>query len=154
MSYKVNGFDGTQTYFVSDEAELLALQANKFLRGTFLLGTKEDAEAFLAEKQAEILSKEAARFSVCATFVNGFDHVWREVRDDDPEDTVCQVFDTIVGQYTQAASKPEAYKLNEEKKKQFLDSIGMGAVIEIPVDKEPLSSAVAKEANQIPVEKM
>ena len=71
------------------------------------------------QKQADVLAYEAVRFSVCATFVNGNDTTWREVQDSDPEDTICQVFDTFTGQYTQCANKTEAFALNDQKKQEI-----------------------------------
>lgn len=92
---------------------------------------KADAEALLAKVRAEVLEKEATRFSICATFINGNNTTWREIQESDPEDTVCQVFDTFSGSYTQVATKTEAYALNEQKKQTFLTSSGLDAVIEL-----------------------
>lgn len=107
MIYKVNGFNVEPTYF--DD--------------TTNPNAKAEAEALLAQKQADVLAYEAVRFSVCATFVNGNDTTWREVQDSDPEDTVCQVFDTFTGIYTQCANKTEAFALNDQKKQAFLASV-------------------------------
>ena len=115
MIYKVNGYNVDPTYF--DEA------TNP--------NAKTDAEALLAQKQADVLAYEAVRFSICATFVNGNDTVWREVQESDPEDTVCQVFDTFTGQYTECRNKTEAHILNEQKKIQFLESVGLDRVFEL-----------------------
>lgn len=113
--YVVNGFNAEPTYF--DEA------TNQ--------NAKSDAENLLLQKQQEVLMAEAVRFSVCATFVNGNDTTWREVLDSDPEDTICQVFDTCTGQYTQCSNKTEAFALNEQKKQEFLISIGLDKVYEV-----------------------
>ena len=115
MIYQVNGFNVEPTYF--DEAT----HAN----------AKSEAEALLAQKQADVLAYEAVRFSVCATFVNGNDTTWREVQESDPEDTICQVFDTFTGTYTQVNCKTEANALNEQKKQAFLASIGLDSVKEL-----------------------
>jgi hypothetical protein len=119
MIYIVNGYNVEPTYF--DEA------TNP--------NAKAEAEALLLQKQQDVLAYEAGRFSVCATFVNGNDTIWREVQESDPEDTACQVFDTFTGQYTQCANKTEAYALNEQKKQQFLASINLdklGEMAEMP----------------------
>ena len=117
MIYQVNGFNVEPTYF--DE--------------TTNPNAKTEAEALLAQKQADVLAYEAVRFSVCATFVNGNDTTWREVQESDPEDTVCQVFDTFTGQYTQCANKTEAYALNNQKQQEFLAYIGLDKVYELEV---------------------
>ena len=124
MIYQVNGFNTQPTYF--DEAT----NAN----------AKIEAEALLETTKATVLSQEAVRFSICATFVNGNDTTWREVQETDPEDTVCQVFDTFTGVYTQVNSKTEAYALNEQKKQEFLTSLGLDKVIELtemPTEQQP-----------------
>lgn len=115
MIYQVNGYNTESIYF--DEAT----NSN----------AKTDAELFLAQKQVDVLAYEAVRFSICSTFVDGNNTTWREIQDSDPEDTICQVFDTFTGQYTQVSNKTEAYALNEEKKQQFLASIGLDKVIEL-----------------------
>lgn len=123
MIYQVNGYNVGPTYF-DDSTNPNA---------------KQEAEDFLAEKQKDILSYEAMRFSICATFVNGNDTVWREVLPSDPEDTICQVFDSMTGQYTQVSNKTEAYALNEQKKQAFLTVIRLDKVYEKvePVASQP-----------------
>jgi hypothetical protein len=115
MIYQIIGYNNPPTYF--NEAD----NPN----------AKADAEQFLAQKQIEVLNKEHVRFSICATFVNGNDSTWREVTIEDPEDTICQVFDTFTGSYTQCANKTEAYALNAQKQQAFLASIGLDKVIEL-----------------------
>lgn len=109
MIYQVNGYNVEPTY----------------------LENKADAEALLVQKQADVLSYEAVRFSICATFVNGNDTIWREIQESDPEDTICQVFDTFTGTYTQCTNKTEAYALNTQKQQAFLASVGLDKVIEL-----------------------
>lgn len=115
MIYQVNGYSTEPTYF--DE--------------TTNVNAKTDAETLLAQKQKDVLAYEAVRFSICATFVNGNDTTWREIQESDPEDTICQVFDTFTGTYTQCFNKTEAYALNEQKKQEFLASVGLDKVIEL-----------------------
>ena len=141
MIYQVNGYNTEPTYF--DDA----INAN----------AKADAETLLAQKQSDILAYEAVRFSICATFVNGNDTTWREVQESDPEDTVCQVFDTFTGTYTQCANKTEAYALNQEKKQTFLASVGLDKVYELkemPVKQVYDSSKFGNTVGTIPVEVM
>lgn len=129
MIYKVNGYNTDATYF--DEAN----NPN----------AKADADALLAQKQQDVLAYEAVRFSVCATFVNGNDTTWREVQESDPEDTICQVFDTFTGTYTQCANKTEAFALNAQKQQDFLASVGLDKVYELeqmpgtPTQQQPLT---------------
>ena len=85
----------------------------------------------LAQKQKDVLAYEAVRFSICATFVNGNDTTWREVTAEDPEDTICQVFDTFTGTYTECANKTEAFALNAQKQQNFLASIGLDSIVEL-----------------------
>jgi hypothetical protein len=120
--YRVNGYNLLPTYF--DES------TNP--------NAKEDAELFLAQKQIEILENEAVRFSICATFINGNDTTWREVQESDPENTICQVFDTFTGEYTQVNSKTEAYALNEQKKQNFLAMFGLDKLVEVDEIPKPL----------------
>ena len=115
MIYKVNGYNTEPTYF--DEANDV--------------DAKAAAEALLAQTQQDVLSIESIRFSICATFVNGNDTTWREVLESDPEDTICQVFDTFTGSYTQVNSKTEANELNEQKKQEFLASCRLDKVYEV-----------------------
>lgn len=117
MIYQVNGFNVEPTYF--DDVT----NAN----------AKADAEALLAQKQKDVLEYEAVRFSICATFVEGNNTTWRQIKDTDPEDTICQVFDTFTGTYTQVNSKAEAYALNEQRKQAFLVSVKLDKVYEVEV---------------------
>lgn len=123
MIYKVNGRNIDSTYF--NELD----NAN----------AKSDAEALLVQRQQELLAAESARFSICATFVNGNDSTWREILDSDPEDTICQVFDTFTGQYTQVNTKTEAYALNEQKKQAFLVSANLDRVYELEEMPAPIT---------------
>lgn len=129
MIYKVNGFNTEPTYF--DEST----NAN----------AKQDAESLLIQKQFDVLSYEAFRFSICATFVNGNDTVWRDVLETDPENTVCQVFDHTKGIYTEVNNKTEAFALNEQRKQEFLFSIKLDKIYELsemPISEmaQPISS--------------
>lgn len=128
MIYKVNGYNTEPTYF--DEAT----SAN----------AKADAESLLAQKQQDVLTAESVRFSVCATFVNGNDTTWREVQEADPEETICQVFDTFTGQYTECANKTEAFALNEQKKLNFLASVGLDKVEELTEMPAELPQPISK----------
>jgi hypothetical protein len=121
MIYKVNAYNELPTYF----------------DGANNLNAKIDAENLLAERRAALLISEAVRFSMCATFVSGNDTTWRELKDTDPEDTICQVFDTLTGKYTEVPNKTAAYALNEANKESFLKSVYLDQVYELaemPVD--------------------
>lgn len=131
MIYQVNQWNDKPQYF--DEA------TNP--------NAKADADALLVTTQADVLVKEAVRFSVCATFVNGNDTTWREVQDSDPEETICQVFDTFTGTYTQCANKTEAFALNEQKKQAFLASVGLDKVIEL-TEMPPKPGSMAQPVSQ------
>jgi hypothetical protein len=115
MIYKVFGYNTDSTYF--DEA--------------INVNAKAEAEIYLKQRQSEVLAIETSRFSICATFVDGNNTTWREVLDSDPEDTVCQVFDTFTGQYTECANKTEAHNLNKQKEEAFLKSIFLDKVYEV-----------------------
>lgn len=129
MIYQVNTYNGVPTYF--DEVD----NPN----------AKADAEALLAERRAQTLIQEAARFSICATFVSGNDTVWRELREDDPEDTTCHVFDHLLGEYEEVKGKTLAYQLNEQRKEEFLASAGLDKVYEYAVmpSNKPVSIGLA-----------
>jgi hypothetical protein len=141
MIYEVKGYNAEPTYF--DEAD----NPN----------AKIDAEALLSQKQQDVLAYEAVRFSICATFVNGNDTTWREIQESDPEDTICQVFDHTVGTYTQVSNKTEAYALNEQRKQEFLLSLGLDKVNEltaIPVKQMYAVGTYGQTVGDIPVEVM
>lgn len=129
MIYKVNQWNTIPVYF--DES------TNP--------NAKEEAEYLLLQTQKQVLEQEKSRFSICATFVDGSNTVWREVLDSDLEDTVCQVFDTFTGQYTECANKTEAFALNEEKKLNFLKTVFLDKIYEvesIPVIEQPTIEGV------------
>lgn len=129
MIYQVNEFNGLPTYFDSTINE----------------NAKAEAEALLSQRKEQTLIQEAVRFSICATFVDGTDTVWRNVLDADPEDTVCQVFDNLKGQYDVAPNKTAAYQMNEQRKQEFLEAIKLDKVYEyetMPSD-QPVSVGLA-----------
>ena len=128
MIYKVNGHHVEPTYF-DDSTNSNA---------------KSEAEALLLQKQKDVLAYEAVRFSICATFVNENNTVWREILETDPEDTICQVFDTFTGQYIQVPNKTEAYALNEQKKQNFLASVKLDKVYELTEMPKPLPQPISQ----------
>lgn len=116
-----------------------------FLDDTINANAKIEAENLLKENQELALSSQSTRFSICATFVENNNTTWREIKDTDPEDTICQVFDTFTGTYTQVNSKTEAYALNEIRKQEYLKSIFLDKVYEldvIPVPEQPTITGV------------
>ena len=123
MIYMVNGYNVGPTYF--DE--------------TTNPNAKADAEALLVQKQQDVLAYEAIRFSICATFVDGNNTIWREIQDSDPEDTICQVFNTFKGQYTEYPNKTTANAANVVIKQQFLVSAGLDKIIELTEIPKPLT---------------
>lgn len=128
MIYEVRGFGAGSTYFVANEvikAEVLA--ANPSL--VCVVGAELDAQQKLATKQQEVLVSESTRFSICATFSLGNDSVWRELQSTDPENIVCQVFNTFTGQYTEYQNKTDAVAANTALQNQFLASVGLDKVI-------------------------
>lgn len=141
MIYKVNGYNTQTTYFV-DQATFE--QNPAYTLGTLIVGTQADAEILLSQTQQTVLNNETVRFSICATFVNGNDTTWREVLESDPEETICQVFDTFTGSYTQCANKTEAFALNEQKKQNFLASVGLDSVIELDALPEEPTQPISK----------
>lgn len=124
--YKVNDFNGEISYFDSSNNP----------------NAQSEAQNLLSQKRASLLVKEAVRFSICATFVDGNNTTWREVKDTDPEDTVCQVFDTLTGAYTQCINKTEAFALNEQKKQNFLASVLLDKVYELDVMPEEVQPTI------------
>lgn len=135
--YKVNNLGKKPTYYVaSKEALDQAIAINPDL--DYVIGGLVDAQAALDVIKTAQLEAEKVRFSICATFVNGNDTTWREIQDSDPEDTICQVFDTFTGTYTQVNSKTEANQLNEQKKQAYLDSVGLGSLVELSEVPAPL----------------
>lgn len=157
MIYSLNSYGENPIYFV----EQAIYDANpNYKLATLVVGTKADAEIALINMQTKVLNAEASRFSVCATFVEGNNTIWREVQDSDVEDTICQVFDTFTGTYTQVNNKTEAYELNEQKKQNFLIYYGLDKIYNI--DNLPPQPTLSKYpevrygllAGDIPVEVM
>jgi len=127
--YQVNSFNDAPTYFYSETNE----------------NAKAEAESLLAQRKEQILIQEAVRFSICATFVEGSNTTWRELNEQDPEDTVCQVFDHLLGEYEEVPNKTTAYQLNEQRRQEFLTSIRLDKVYEyetMPSD-QPISTGIA-----------
>jgi hypothetical protein len=128
MIYQVNAFNGAPTYF----------------DGATNTNAKAEAEALLVQRRAQVLEQEAVRFSICATFIDGENTTWRELKAEDPEDTVCQVFDHALGEYEEAQNKTEAFALNEQRKQEFLTSVKLDKVYEyetMPSD-QPVSTGL------------
>lgn len=135
MIFKVNGYNEIPTFFV-DQSTFDSNQNYKL--GNLVVGSKEDADSKLLDLQNLILSYEAVRFSICATFVNGDDTEWREIKESDPEETICQVLNHNTGQYTQCNNKTEAFILNEKMKQDFLVDFGIDKVIEQDALPQPI----------------
>lgn len=130
--YQVNSYSGNPTFFVENQSVIDSVNPDNFIViGNLVIGSKQDAEAKLKEVQKNVLEYEALRFSVCATFVNGNDTTWREIKDSDPEDTICQVFNHVVGQYQQYSNKTEANAAMQKLKEEFLALCNLDKVIEL-----------------------
>lgn len=129
MIYQVNAFNDAPTYFDS------ASNSN----------AKSEAEVLLTQRREQVLIQESVRFSICAMFVDGANTTWRELNEEDPEDTVCQVFDHLLGEYEEAPNKTAAYQLNEQRKQEFLASIKLDKVYEHETmpSNQPISSGLA-----------
>lgn len=126
--YQVNGYNEAPTFYVPDTTFLVNVAPNNPYIKAVLVGTEQDAQVELVNRQKNVILQETVRFSVCATFVEGDNSVWREVLDSDPEDTVCKVFNAFTGQYISYSTKTEANAANEQMKQQFLATIGMDSV--------------------------
>jgi hypothetical protein len=118
MIYKVHAFNANPVYF-DESTNPNALS---------------DAEALLVENRAYALTHEATRFSICAEFTDGNNITWREIREADPENTICQVFDSFTGTYIKTETKSEAYTLNENMKQKFLEHISLDKIFEVTDD--------------------
>ena len=154
MIYKVFSYNDIPTFFVTQDV----YEANKdYEHALLVVGGLEDAELLLAEKQHGTLANEASRFSICASFVAGNDTVWRQIQEDDPDDTICQVFNHMSGTYTEVLSKAAANELNEQYKKEFLESINLDKVHTldaIPVIQVYSPAKYGDTVGTIPVEVM
>ena len=121
------------------------------------VNARQEAETILATERIKALLEEETRFSInAAVYING-NTAWRAIQDSDTEDTICQVFNTFTGQYTECANKTEAYALNEQIKEQFLSSIGLDKVYELeamPVTNGYSVHVYGESVGTIPVEVM
>jgi hypothetical protein len=154
MIYKVFSYNDIPTFFVTQDV----YEANKdYEHALLVVGGLEDAELLLLKKQQETLINETSRFSICVSFVVGNNTIWRQIQEDDPNSTICQVFNHVSGAYTEVLSKSAANDLNEQYKKEFLESIGLDKVYAldaIPVIQPYLGSKYGATVGTIPVEVM
>jgi hypothetical protein len=103
----------------------------------------EDALQFLENLRKDILEKETAtqRFQIARVIVNGNDSTWLNANlvsdPESPEDGHYEVFDTTIGQYIRCSTLSEAKSLDEQLKNNYIESIGLDKLIEIP---EPVAN--------------
>lgn len=139
--YQVNQWNAAPIFFVPDQAAADMAEPNNPNIGSIKIGTMQDAQAELQTIQEQVLVQESVRFSICANFQVPGGVEWRELQDTDPEDTVCQVFSTFTGQYTKYPSVTSAKAANAALQQQFLQSVGLGSVVEVqtlpPSPKQP-----------------
>jgi hypothetical protein len=122
MIYKINNpILGGADFIVPDQATADTAVAS-FLIQSVTIGTETNAQNKLIETQNALLTREASRFVITTTEVNGNDTVWRALSSDDPEIGVYEVFNYETGQYTKYQTLTDAKNaINELKQKLLTD---------------------------------
>lgn len=143
--YQVNQVNAAPIFYVEDQATADSVATDNVFVGGVFVGTLQDAEAALKQTQQQFLVQEAERFSICANFYDGAGNtVWRALEPTDPEDTVCQVFNTFTGGYTEYQTVAEAKAANRAVQEEFLANAGLGSVVTLDAiptrPKQPIST--------------
>ncbi len=139
MIYIANRFGAEPDYYVENQATADLLQ-QYYSYSSLQIGTRTDAEVQLDVNRQACLAMNTERFSICATFTNGSDTVWRAMQDDDPEEYEYKVFNHMTGVYSTHHTKTAALLENEIRKDEFLVLFGMGSVqewTEVPIPPPP-----------------
>jgi hypothetical protein len=139
MIYIANRYGAEPDFYVPDQATM-DLLPTYFAYSSVQIGTAADAQAQLQINRQNAIVQNDARFSICAIFVNGSDSVWREMRDDDPEEYEYKVFNHTTGVYSTHYTKTDALRENSLHEEEFLTLFGMNAVQEmqeLPVETPP-----------------
>jgi Icc-related predicted phosphoesterase len=88
--------------------------------------SEKDAQDRLKQIQNEFLIQENYRFTVAKEITNGSDTTWVPANlDNDNEDDVYYVFNTITGQHEKMLSLSEAKMKQEQIKQNFLIECGL-----------------------------
>jgi hypothetical protein len=88
-----------------------------------LCDTEEKASEIAAQNKAALLEREAYRFTIAKVVVSGPNTTWTNADfDNDPEETVYQVFNTLTGQHEEVATKTSAIARKDEIQQEFLKS--------------------------------
>jgi hypothetical protein len=131
--YQVNQYGSrASVFFVPDQATADTAPQGNPLIASVKIGTQQDAQTFLQAYQAQIIEQEAARFSIAANFSDGNGNtVWRALNSNDPDNTVCQVFNTFTGGYTEYQTVTEAKAAEVVIQQQFLKNVRLDAPVEV-----------------------
>lgn len=132
MIYQVNQFNSEPIYF-ADSATIETAPIGITTR----VGTQTDAENLLTQTQSQVLIQEAIRFSICANFEVPGGVVWRNLEPTDPDNTVCQVFNTFTGTYTEYQTVTEANAANKALQQEFLSSVNLDSIKVLDAWPEP-----------------
>lgn len=101
---------------------------NNFITNTidYIETNEADANAKLVENQQAFLNQEAYRFTVAKEVVNENNTIWTNADlENDAENNVYFVFNTLTGQHEKTNSLTEAKQKLEQIKQDFLVSIGL-----------------------------
>jgi hypothetical protein len=129
--FKVPRYTNTPVFVVTQEIYDTCAANTDYSGLNLIVGTNVDAQNILSQEQQKLFDTEASIFTICSVFVNGNDSTWREVMDTDPEETPCQVFNTITGQHIFANNKTEGAQVLQDVKNQYLVHNNLDVVIEL-----------------------
>lgn len=98
----------------------------KYIFQNKIFNTLEEAKEYANPLIAEFQAHEEYRFSIAKEIVSGNDTTWMSADlENDPEDSVYFVFNTINGLHEKVNSKTEATAKLEQVKQEFLVFSGM-----------------------------
>ena len=125
MIYKINNpVSGGADFIVPDQTTVDTAVAS-FLINSVTIGTETDAQNKLIENQNVLLEREASRFVITTTEINGNDTIWRALSSEDPENGVYEVFNHSTGQYTKYQTLTDAKNAINDFKQQLLSECGL-----------------------------
>ena len=121
---------------------------NLIIKQVEYLETENDANIRLAEIQQEYLDQESYRFSVAKEVVAGNNTTWMNADlENDEDNNVYYVFNTITGEHEKAESLSEAKEILAKVKNDFLAFVGLDKW-EI-VEQKPKTVIIVEQNNMV-----
>jgi len=129
--FRVPRYSNTAVFVVTQEIYDTCSSNTDYSGLNLIVGTNTDAQNILSQEQQKLFDVDASIFTICSVFVNGNDSIWREVKDTDPEDTPCQIFNTVTGQHVFANNKTEGAQVLQDVKNQYLSFCNLDVVTQL-----------------------